>query len=68
MRRIAIIHEWLSGYYGSERVLEQILNLYPEADAFCVAEFAARRTCIPQWQGVDHVLHPAAAAGAPTFS
>ena len=39
MRRIAIIHEWLSGYYGSERVLEQILNLYPEADVFCVADF-----------------------------
>jgi glycosyltransferase involved in cell wall biosynthesis len=39
MRRIAIIHEWLSGYYGSERVLEQILNLYPEADVFCVTDF-----------------------------
>jgi glycosyltransferase involved in cell wall biosynthesis len=39
MRRIAIIHEWLSGYYGSERVLEQILQLYPEADVFCVADF-----------------------------
>ncbi len=39
MRRIAIIHEWLSGYYGSERVLEQILKLYPEADLFCVADF-----------------------------
>ena len=39
MRRIAIIHEWLSGYYGSERVLEQILHLYPEADLFCVADF-----------------------------
>ncbi len=39
MRRIAIIHEWLSGYYGSERVLEQILKLYPEADVFCVADF-----------------------------
>lgn len=39
MRRIAVIHEWLSGYYGSERVLEQILDLYPEADVFCVADF-----------------------------
>jgi glycosyltransferase involved in cell wall biosynthesis len=39
MRRIAVVHEWLSGYFGSERVLEQILHLYPQADLFCVADF-----------------------------
>ena len=30
--RIAIIHEWLVAYAGSERVLEQMLAVYPDAD------------------------------------
>ena len=37
--RIAIIHEWLVTYAGSERVLEQILAVYPDADLFCVIDF-----------------------------
>jgi glycosyltransferase involved in cell wall biosynthesis len=36
---IAVVHEWLSGYAGSERVLEQILTLYPGADLFSVVDF-----------------------------
>ena len=39
MRRIAIIHDWLASYFGSERVLEQILHLYPKADLFSVTDF-----------------------------
>ena len=37
--RIAIIHEWLVTYAGSERVLEQMLAVYPDADLFCVIDF-----------------------------
>ena len=37
--RIAIIHEWLVTYAGSERVLEQILSIYPDADVFWVVDF-----------------------------
>lgn len=37
--RIAIIHEWLVSYAGSERVLEQMLAVYPDADLFCVIDF-----------------------------
>lgn len=37
--RTAIIHEWLVNYAGSERVLEQIMHLYPDADLFCQADF-----------------------------
>ena len=37
--KIAIVHEWLVTYVGSERVVEQILNLYPEADFFCLFDF-----------------------------
>ncbi|MCC6538513.1 MAG: glycosyltransferase [Bryobacterales bacterium] len=39
MPKIAIVHEWLTGYAGSERVLEQLLLLYPQADLFAVADF-----------------------------
>jgi glycosyltransferase involved in cell wall biosynthesis len=35
----AIIHEWLVTYAGSERVFEQILGLYPEADLFSLVDF-----------------------------
>lgn len=39
MKRIAIIHDWLTTYAGAERVLEQLLALYPEADIFSVCDF-----------------------------
>lgn len=32
--RVAIIHYWLIGMRGGERVLEQLCDLYPEADIF----------------------------------
>ena len=38
-RRVAVVHEWLETYAGSERVLEQILVCFPEADLFAVADF-----------------------------
>lgn len=37
--KIAIICDWLVTYAGSERVLEQILLSYPEADLFAVVDF-----------------------------
>ena len=37
--RIAIVHDWLVTYAGAERVLEQILLLYPEADLYTVCDF-----------------------------
>lgn len=37
--RIAIIHDWLVTYAGAERVLEQILAIYPDADLFSVVDF-----------------------------
>ena len=36
--KTAIVHEWLSTYAGSERVLEQLLGLYPDADLFAVVD------------------------------
>jgi len=37
--RTAIVYEWLVTYSGGERLLEQIINLYPEADLFSLVEF-----------------------------
>ena len=32
--RVAIIHDWLTGMRGGERVLEALLDLYPDAEIF----------------------------------
>ncbi|WP_312283562.1 glycosyltransferase family 4 protein [Candidatus Igneacidithiobacillus taiwanensis] len=37
--RIAIVHDWLVTYAGAERVLEQMLHCYPEADLFSLVDF-----------------------------
>lgn len=37
--RVAIVHDWLTVYGGAEKVLEQILLLFPEADLFSVVDF-----------------------------
>jgi glycosyltransferase involved in cell wall biosynthesis len=36
--KIAIVHEWLVTYAGSERVIEQILKVFPQADLFCLID------------------------------
>ena len=37
--KIAIVHEWLVTYAGSERVLEQMLHCYPNADIYALVDF-----------------------------
>lgn len=37
--KVAVIHEWLVTTAGSERVLEQIVSIYPEADIFSLIDF-----------------------------
>ena len=37
--KIAIVHEWLDTYAGSERVLEQLLAIWPQADLFVTCDF-----------------------------
>ncbi len=39
MLRIAIVHDWLVVYAGAERVLEQMLACYPDADLFSLVDF-----------------------------
>ncbi len=37
--RVAIVHDWLVTYAGAERVLEQIIDCFPDADLFSVVDF-----------------------------
>ena len=37
--KVAIIHEWLDSYAGSERVVEQLIRCWPQADVFAVCDF-----------------------------
>jgi len=37
--RVAVVHEWLERYAGSERVLEQMLAALPQADLFALVDF-----------------------------
>jgi glycosyltransferase involved in cell wall biosynthesis len=37
--RVAIVHEWFDTFAGSERVVEQLLHCFPNADLFAVVDF-----------------------------
>ena len=37
--KVAIVHDWLYTYAGAEKVLEQIVNCFPEADLFSLIDF-----------------------------
>jgi glycosyltransferase involved in cell wall biosynthesis len=39
MKRVAIVHDWLVTYAGAERVLEQLLILFPESDIYSICDF-----------------------------
>ena len=37
--KIAIVHDWLVSYAGAERVAEQLLIMFPQADLYSVVDF-----------------------------
>ncbi|AWV05059.1 glycosyltransferase family 4 protein [Burkholderia sp. JP2-270] len=37
--RVAIVHDWLTTYAGSERVLAEIIRIWPHADLYSVVDF-----------------------------
>ena len=37
--KVAVVHEWLTSFAGSEKVLELILQLYPQSDLFVLVDF-----------------------------
>src|SRR5213082_1286838 len=38
-KKVAIVHDFLYCYAGAERVLEQIINVFPDADLFSLFDF-----------------------------
>jgi glycosyltransferase involved in cell wall biosynthesis len=38
-RKVAIMHDWLLEYAGGEHVLEQLLEIYPDADIYTLCDF-----------------------------
>lgn len=46
--RVALVHDWLVTYAGAERILEELVKLYPDADIFSLVDFlpADRRAFI----------------------
>lgn len=41
--KVAIVHEWLESYAGSERVVGELLNVFPEAKVFSVVDFLPKK-------------------------
>lgn len=39
MRKVAVVHEWLTSHAGSEKVVEQILQVYPRAALYSLVDF-----------------------------
>jgi glycosyltransferase involved in cell wall biosynthesis len=37
--KTAIVHEWLVNYAGSEKVVESLTNIWPEADVYSLVDF-----------------------------
>ena len=37
--KVAIVHEWFIDYSGSEKVVEQVLNIFPHAELYSLVDF-----------------------------
>lgn len=37
--KVAVVHDWLVVYAGAEKVLEQLINIWPDADVFTLVDF-----------------------------
>ncbi len=51
--RVAIVHDWFVTYAGSERVVEQLLAMFPQADVFSLIDFL--RPSDRRWLGGKRV-------------
>ncbi|MEW6455365.1 MAG: glycosyltransferase [Acidobacteriota bacterium] len=46
MNRVALIHDWLTGRRGGEKVLEALVTLFPDADIFTLFHFKGSQSKI----------------------
>ncbi|WP_175073504.1 glycosyltransferase family 4 protein [Terribacillus sp. AE2B 122] len=44
--KVAIVHDWLVTYAGAERVLEKMLDVYPDADLYSTVDYLEDRAFI----------------------
>ena len=54
--KVAIVHDWLTVYAGAEKVLEQMLACWPDADLFSLVDFLPED--IMDQLTRDHLLPP----------
>ena len=40
--KIAIVHEWLTTFAGAEKVLTEMISVFPSADIFCLLDFLSQ--------------------------
>lgn len=41
--KLAVVHEWLDSFAGSEKVVEQLLHCFPQADLYTLVDFMAAK-------------------------
>jgi glycosyltransferase involved in cell wall biosynthesis len=44
--KVAIVHDWLTVAGGAEKVLEQIIQCFPQADIYTIVDFLKDRACL----------------------
>lgn len=42
--KVAVVNDWLVTYAGAERVLKEIIDIYPEADIYSVIDFLSEKS------------------------
>jgi hypothetical protein len=55
--KVAVIHDWLTGIRGGEKVLAQILKLYLDADIFTLICDKSRLTPENVMEAVESLLN-----------
>ena len=44
--KVAIVHDWLVVFGGAEKVLQQIIECFPQADIYTLVDFLEDRACL----------------------
>jgi hypothetical protein len=50
---VAVVHEWLTTFAGSETVLREILALFPQADLFTLVDFLSEKDRASEQLGTE---------------
>jgi glycosyltransferase involved in cell wall biosynthesis len=64
-KRVAVVHDWIFGRRGGERVLEAILALFPDADVYALFGAPEPARVLRLAQGARHVFRYSFLQGVP---